>query len=98
MGKNFSEGPALQLGKRLGLNDADTVTDLGLALFVVDVVFLRPLDNLVELRMGNAGDVLDDDGLLHFVGDDDADASLAKVRLGFLSGIAHGSVGLRRWG
>jgi hypothetical protein len=56
----------------------------------VDVVLFRALNDLVEFRMRNAGDVLDDDGLVHFGGHDDADAGLAQVRAGFRGGgLAH---------
>jgi hypothetical protein len=84
MGEHFGESPALELGERAGFDDADAVADLGFALLVVHVVFLRALDDLVETGMGNAGDVLDDEGLVHLVGDDDADTGLADVGLAVL--------------
>ncbi len=90
MRQDFSEGPTLQFGERLGFDDADAVADLGLAAFVMHVVLLRPLDDLVETRMRNAGDVLDDEGLVHLVGDDHANAGFTKVDLSVLGSIAHG--------
>jgi hypothetical protein len=95
VGKHFGESPALKLGKRLSFNDADAVADLCLAAFVMHVVFLGPFYDLVELRVRDASDVFDDEGLLHFVGDDNADTGLAKVWLGFLSVLAHGTINLR---
>ena len=76
MGENFSKGPALELGNWLGLDDADAVADGGLALFVMHVVLLGALDDFIELWVRNAGDMLDDDCLLHFIGNDDAYAGL----------------------
>lgn len=86
MGENFCKCPTLELGNRLGLNYANAVADCSFALFVMHVVFLGAFDDLVELRVWNAGDVLDDDGLLHFRRDDDADTGLAFMdcRCGFL--------------
>ncbi len=87
VGKNLGECPALELGNRFGLDDADAVTNGGFRFLVVHVVFLRAFDDLVELRVGNTCDVLDDDGLFHFIGNDNADAGLALVldgRCGFL--------------
>ena len=94
MGDDFLKCPAFELGQRAGLDDADAVADLGLAVFVVDVVFFGSFDDLVELGMGNAGDVLDDDGLVHLIGDDKADAGLAEAGgPGFLGSLAHGGNG-----
>ena len=42
---------------------------------------------LLEARVGDAGDVLDDDGLVHLVRDDDAEAGLAP-------GVGGGGIGL----
>ena len=93
MGEDLGERPALELGKRPGLDDADAVTDLALVAFVMHVVLLRALDDLVELGMGNAGDVLDDEGLVHFVGHDHADAGLTEVDLSVRRSLAHGKLG-----
>jgi len=90
VGKNFLKSPALELGNRLGFNDPHLVADLGFALFVVHVVFLGPLDDLVEAWVRNTSNVLDHKGLVHLVGNDHANASLAKVGTGFLLGLAHG--------
>ena len=89
MGENFGKSPALQLGKRPGLDDFHAVADLCLAVFVVHVVFLGALDDLVEFRVGNTGNVLNDEGLFHFVGNDHANAGLAEVDLGVLWSLAH---------
>lgn len=87
VGEDFLERPALELGNRLGFDNADAVADGGFRFLIMHVVFLGALDDFVELRVGNAGDVLDDDGFLHFIGDNDAHTGLAFVlnrRCGFL--------------
>jgi hypothetical protein len=94
MTDDFLQCPALEFGKRAGFNDADAVTDLGLAGFIVDVVFLGALDNLVELGMGNTRDVFDDDGFVHLVRYDHTDACFAQVQPGFLGSLAHSGNGL----
>lgn len=93
MGDDLGKCPALELGKRTGLDDFHTVADLCLAVFVVHVVFLRAFDDFVELWMGNACDVFDDDGLFHFVGNDNANAGLTKVDLSVLRSFAHNVLG-----
>ena len=75
----------------LGLDDADAVADLALVALVVHVVFLGALDDLVEFRMGNAGNVFDDEGLVHFIGNDHANAGFTKVDLCVRRSLAHGS-------
>src|SRR5688500_7634536 len=93
--EDLLEAPALQLRQRAGFDDANTVANGGFTLLVMHVVLLRALDDLVELRVRDAGDVLDDDRLVHFGGDDNADAGLAQVRTGVLgSGFAHGDLRL----
>ncbi len=84
--ENFRECPTFEFGDRLGFDDADAVADGGLALFVVHVVFLGALDDLVEFRVRNAGNVFDDDGFFHFVGNNDTYAGFAFVNgsCGFL--------------
>lgn len=79
MRDNFSKCPALELGYRLGFDNTYAVADGGFALFVVHVIFLGTLDDFVELRVRNTGDVLDDDGLFHFIGNDNTDAGLTLV-------------------
>ena len=81
MRDNFGEGPALQFGERTGFDDADAVANLALVVLVVHVVFFRALDDLVEFRVRNAGDVFDDEGLVHFIGNDHANAGFTKVDL-----------------
>ena len=81
MGHDFSKRPAFQFGKRTGFDDANAVADLALVGLVVNVVFLRALDDLVELGMGNAGHVFDDEGLVHFIGNDHANAGFAEMDL-----------------
>ena len=86
MSENFCKCPTLKFGYWLGFDDADAVADGSLALFVVHVVFLGALDDLVEFWVRNAGNVFDDDGFFHFIGNDDTNASFALVncRCGFL--------------
>ena len=59
MREDLLEGPALELGQRAGFDDADLVADLGFTLLVMHIVLLGSLDDLVELRVRDAGDVLD---------------------------------------
>ena len=87
---DFGERPALEFGKRPGFDDADAVADLGLAVLVMHVVFLRAFDDFVEARMGNAGDVFDDEGFVHLVGDDHANTGFTKVDLSVRGSFAHG--------
>ena len=85
--ENFFQGPAFGLGDGFGLDDADAVANGGFALLVVHVVFLGALDDFIELRVRNTGDMFDDDGLFHFIGNDNTDAGFAQVddsRCGFL--------------
>lgn len=97
MGDNFREGPALQLGKRACLDDANAVADLSLTFLIMHVIFLRTLDDFIELRMGNTGNVLDDDSLFHFVGNDHANACFTEVDLCVLGSLAHDKNWLMRW-
>ena len=92
MGDDFGKGPTLQLGKRLGLDDADAVPNLALVAFVVDVIFLGTLNDFVELGVGNTGDVLDDKSFVHFIGNDHANAGFTKMDLG-----VRGLDGCVRW-
>jgi hypothetical protein len=89
MRDDLRKGPAFELGKRTRLDDADAVTDLALVGFVMHVVFFGALDDLVELGMRNAGDVLDDEGLVHFVGNDHANAGFTEVDLCVRRSLAH---------
>ena len=94
MGNDFGERPALQFRKRTGFDDTDAVADLALVLLVVHVVFFGTLDDFVELGMGNTGNVFDDEGLVHFIGNDHANTGFTKVDLCVRRSLAHGG---SRW-
>ena len=81
MGKHFHQFPALQLGKRAGFNDTYLIAYLGRGILVVSIELLALLDDLLELGVRNAGDVLHNDGLVHLGGSHHADARLAKAGL-----------------
>ena len=81
MRDDVHELPALQLGKRASLNDTHLIANLGFTIFVVSIELLALLDDLLELGMGNAGDVFHNDGLVHLGGNDNTDARLAKSGL-----------------
>jgi hypothetical protein len=93
MGNHFCECPALQFGKRLGFDNANTITDLTLIALVMHVVFFRTLDDFVELRVRNTGHVFDDEGLVHFIGNHHADAGFTKMDLGVRRSLAHDRYG-----
>jgi hypothetical protein len=97
MGDNFGEGPAFQLGKRAGLNDANSVADLSLIFLIMHVIFFRTFDDFVELWMGNTGNVFHDEGLFHFIGNDHANACFTEVDLCVLGSLAHDWNWLVRW-
>ena len=82
MRNHFGKRPALQLRKWPSLDDANAVADLALVRLVMHIVFLRALDDFIKLRVGHAGDVFDDEGLVHFIGDDHANAGFAQMDLG----------------
>lgn len=90
VGKDLGECPALESGNGAGLDDSDAVANDSFGFFVVHVVFLGALDNFLESWVRNAGDVLDNDGFIHFIGDNDAYACFAVAfrwgsgRSGFL--------------
>ena len=94
MGNDFGKRPALQFRERACLDDADAVTDLALVALVMHVVFLGALDDLVEFRVGNTGNVFNDEGLVHFIGNDHANAGFTKVDLCVRRSLAHVS---NRW-
>ncbi len=96
VGEDLDEAPALQFAHRSGFHDADTLSFLGFTLFIMGVELGRALDDLFELRVGNAADDFDHEGLVHFSGHDLTDAGLAQTALdgggGFSGGgdrIAH---------
>ena len=74
MTEDFDEFPALKLGHRTSLTDADFVTDSGAAIFIMCVEFLRTLHDFFELRVRNTGDVFDNNRLIHARGLDDTNA------------------------
>ena len=92
MRENLSKVPTLQLGCWLGFDNTNAVADLGFTLFVMHVVFLRTFHDLVETCVRNACDVFDNDSLVHFIGDDHANAGFTKMNFGFLRGIAHDEI------
>src|SRR5258706_11101108 len=74
---DFQQAPALLLGDGARLGDADQVADAALVLFVVDLELRAPLDGLAvqAVRLGRAD--LDDDRLVHLVGDHRSEPDLA---------------------
>src|SRR5438093_407554 len=71
--------PALLLGEGARLGDADEVAHAALVLLVVDLE-ARPLaDCLAVQAVGLGRPDLDDDGLVHLVGDDGAETNLAPA-------------------
>jgi hypothetical protein len=97
VGDHFGKGPAFQLGKRAGLDDANAVSDLSLIFLVMHVIFFGTFDDFVELWMGNTGYVLNNEGLVHFIGDDHANAGFTEVDLCVLGSLAHDKNRLKRW-
>src|SRR5437764_3247583 len=76
---DLGQAPALRLGQRTRLDDADDVADLRLVLLVVRVELdAAPNDLLVALVRAAQLD-LDDDRLVHRARDDDATALLAPA-------------------
>lgn len=84
MTEDFDEFPALELGHRAGLADADLITDSSAAFFIVCVELLRTLHDFLKLRMRNTGDVFDNDGLIHGSGLDNANAHFGVLLLAAL--------------
>src|SRR6266480_4890508 len=78
---DFREAPALRLGQRARLDDADDVADVRGVLLVVSVELHAPPDDLlVALVRGDQVD-LDDDRLVHCARDHDAAALLAPAAI-----------------
>src|SRR5205823_11121741 len=76
---DLGQAPALRLGQRTRLDDADDVADLRLVLLVVRMELdAAPDDLLVALVRADQLD-LDDDRLVHRARDDDATALLAPA-------------------
>src|SRR6185295_7746051 len=90
--EDFPQPPALELGERPGLLDADAVADLRRVPLVVSVESARALDRPGVLGMLHAALYLDHDRLVSLVGDHAADASrpapasldAIEFRLGYL--------------
>jgi hypothetical protein len=76
--KDLNETPALGFAERAGFHDANAVADLRLVFFIVGVKFGDLLGDFAKLRMRDAGDRANDDGLIHLVRDDFSDAELAE--------------------
>ena len=76
--KDFDQAPALEAAKRAGFHDAHAIANLGFVLFVVGVKFGDVLRNFAKLGVWDSCDCADDDGFIHFVGDDLTHACLAK--------------------
>src|SRR5947207_14753842 len=90
---DLEQAPALLLRDGPGLGDADEVAHAALVLLVVDLEPGALLHRLAVQAMSLGGADLDDDRLVHLVGDDGAQADLAPAargRGGCLSGgVAH---------
>src|SRR5690242_17628516 len=91
---DLEDAPALLLGERARLGDADEVAHAGFVLLVVDLEARSLLHGLAVQPVGLGRADLDDDGLLHLVADDQAEADLApaagwgRLRSGG-GGVAH---------
>src|ERR1700686_5146980 len=85
---DFEHSPALLLGDGARLGDADQVADATLVLLVVDLELRAPLDGLAVQAVSLGRADLDDDRLVHLVGDHRAEPDLA---------LAAGLFGRRRF-
>src|SRR4029077_8349012 len=74
---DLEHAPANLLGDRLRFGDADEVAHAALVLLVVDLELRAPLHRLAVEAVGLRRAHLDDDRLVHLVGDDGAQADLA---------------------
>src|SRR5204863_7294696 len=79
--QDLREPPTLRLRQRPRLDDADAVADVRLVLLVVCVELERTADHLLVELMRSDGLDLDDDRLVHCVGDDDAATLLSAATL-----------------
>src|SRR6202165_5757411 len=87
---DLEQAPALLLGDRARLGDADQVADSALVLLIVDFELGALADGLAVETVGLGRADLDDDRLVHLVGDHRSEPDLA---------LAAGLVfGRRRWG
>src|SRR4051812_10508705 len=73
---DFHEPPVLRLRERPRLDDPDDVADVRLVLLVVRMELAAAPDHLLVPRVDPDQVDLDDDRLVHRVGDDDAAALL----------------------
>ena len=81
VGENLDEAPPLEFAQRTGFHDADTLSFLGFALFIMRIELSRAFDDLFKLWVRHAADDFDHDGLVHFGGHDLTDAGLAQTAL-----------------
>ena len=77
--EDLLEFPALFLGDRLRLDDADFVANGGLAFFIVGVEFLGSLNDFFVARVRHTVDVFHDDGFIHGCRDNDANTGLTDT-------------------
>src|SRR5690554_875047 len=78
---NFFKLPALILGERTRLLDKHTIAGTTLVLRVMHLIALLAADVLAVLRMNKLTGHRHDDGFLHLVADDFADAGLLTAPL-----------------
>jgi hypothetical protein len=75
---HLDEAPALEAAQGTCFCNRNAVADLSLVFLVMNMEFLHLFDDFSKKWMGNAGDGLDNDGFVHFVGNHFADAGLAE--------------------
>src|SRR5712691_151162 len=80
---DLEDAPANLLGDGLRFGDAHEVADAALVLLVVDLELCAPLHRLAVEPVGFRRAHLDDDRLVHLVGDDGAQADFALSARGF---------------
>src|SRR5437773_2383353 len=89
---DLEHAPALLLGDGARLGDAHEVADTALVLLVVDLEAGALLDRLAVEAVGLGRADLDDDRLVHLVGDDGSQADLAPAAGGARGGLLRGGV------
>ena len=77
---DFDHAPALVLAEGAGLHHADGIADAALVVLVVRLELIRPADDLLIGLVRNVVSDGHDDGLVHLVGDDLANAHLTGSR------------------
>src|SRR5713101_5815611 len=80
---DLQHAPPNLLGDGLRFGDADEVAHAAFVLLVVNLELRAPLHRLAVEAVRLRGAHLDDDGLVHLVGDDGAQANLALSARGF---------------